>query len=144
MVSKGLDLGAEFPLIKLYWMPPSPGGGGLKGTQQDALWKESLQGAPVLWQAHDDVGWKKRFLFRRARRKLVRELTGWTPNNNIYVWGEDPLVRLQSAQHLGSAFMRSWDNWEAIASKYKASLSLSQGVSLGKWREMEEKGNRRR
>ena len=53
-------------------------------------------------------------------------------------------MRLQSAQHLGSALMRSWDNWEAIASKYKASLSLSQGLSLGEWREMEEKGDRRR
>ena len=49
-------------------------------------------------------------------------------------------MRLQSAQHLGSAYMRSWDNWETIASKYKASLSLSQGLSLGEWREMEEKG----
>ena len=53
-------------------------------------------------------------------------------------------MRLQSAQHLGSAFMRSWDNWETIASKYKVSLSLSQGLSLGEWREMEEKANRRR
>ena len=32
-----------------------------------------LASAAFLWQAYDDVGWKKRFLFKRAIGKLGRE-----------------------------------------------------------------------